>query len=189
MKSFLNRNELIRELIKPGTVVAEVGVYRGGFSRQIAELGPSHLYCIDAWTQYPAYEKDSLCHTNQDDNMQATKHELKPWIDRGQCTVIKGFSADVARTWKGPKLAALFLDSIHTFPYVLEDLREWSKHIADDGVIMLHDYTDRPAALAMDFGVIPAVAQFCKEAGWEVTHITQEGDWPSAAIRRLTKPI
>lgn len=184
MKTLPTREDLVKELIKPGSIGAEIGVYRGGFSRKILELcKPAKLYCIDAWTQYDDYKKDSLCATNQDDNMQATKHELRQWIAKGECEVIKGFSAAVARRFT-TKLDFIFLDSIHTYPYVLEDLREWHDLIKPDGVIMLHDYTDRPAAKAMDFGVIEAVSQFCNEADWELIAITQEGDWPSAAIRR-----
>jgi hypothetical protein len=183
MQTFPTRQALIKELVKPGSIGAEIGVYRGGFSKQIAELGVSHLFCIDAWTVYPAYEKDSLCHTNQDDNMQATKHELRSFIADGKCSVIKGFSAEVGRAWVAP-LDFIFLDGNHEYSYVLEDLRVWSKHIKDGGVIMCHDYTNREAALAMDFGVIPAVSRFCEEEGWEVFAITEEGDWPSCALRR-----
>ncbi len=174
---------MIADLIKPGQVGAEIGVYRGGFSRKIAELGVAHLYCIDAWTVYDAYAKDSLCHTNQDDNCQATKNELKQFIDAGKCTVIKGFSSVVADGWTKP-LDFLFLDSIHTAPFVLQDLTKWSPAIKEGGIIMCHDYTDRPAALAMDFAVIPSVSEFCENFGWEVFATTQEPDWPSCAIRR-----
>lgn len=183
MKNYLNREEMIADLLKPEMVGAEVGVYRGGFSHKIADCGVAHLYCIDAWTQYKEYAKDSLCATNQDDNMEATKHELAAFIRKGKCTVIKGFSAAVARDWATP-MDFLFLDSIHTKPFVSEDLALWSPHIKEGGFIMCHDFTDRPAALAMDFGVIPAVTEFCEANGWEIFVITQEPDWPSCAIRR-----
>jgi len=189
MMIFPDREALVRELVKPGSVGAEIGVYRGGVSREIAKQGVAHLYCIDAWTRYPDYEIDSLCATNQDDNHQATKHEMKEWIVAGQCTVIKGFSVEVAKTWKTP-LDFIYLDSIHTFEFVIEDLREWSKHIKPGGIIMGHDFTETSAgAIAMNFGVVKAFKLFCEEAGWEITHVTQEPDWPSVAIRRLTKPI
>lgn len=184
MKLIPTRQDLIKDLVKPGSIGAEVGVYRGGFSRQIAELGVGHLYCVDAWTQYPAYEIDSLCQTNQDDNMQATKYELRDWIARGECTVIKGFSAVVAKDWKVP-MDFLYLDSIHTYEFVIEDLRLWSKHIKPDGVIMGHDFTETSAgAIAMNFGVVKAFKQFCEEDGWEIIAVTLEGDWPSVAIKR-----
>lgn len=184
MKTLPNREVLIRELIKPGDVVAEIGVYRGGFSRTIFDTcQPSKLFLIDAWESYAAYEKDSLCHTNQDDNMQATKNSFAKEIAAGKVEVIKGYSSMVAKGWPHC-LDKLFLDSNHAYEFVLEDLIAWSAHIKPGGCIMCHDYTNREAALAMGFGVIPAVAAFCKKFGWEVTHTTQEPDWPSCALSR-----
>ena len=175
---------MVKELFPQGSVIAEVGVYRGGFSRQIYDnCFPSKLYCIDAWEQYPDYEKDSLCHTNQDDNWQATKNEMADGITAGRVEVIRGRSDAVAAAWTTP-MDALFLDSIHVYKYVISDLRAWSKHIKPGGVIGCHDFTERPAALAMDFGVVKAVNEFCAEAGWEIIATTDEGDWPSCAIKR-----
>jgi len=179
------RLDLVKELVKPGTVGAEIGVYRGGFSRQIFDAcQPAKLFCIDAWEPYKAYELDSLCHTNQPDNMEATKALMAAEISAGKCEVIKGYSSMVAKGWPTP-MDFLFLDSNHSFDFVLEDLIAWHRHIKDGGVIMCHDFTETSAgAIAMKFGVVRAVAEFCTAYGWEVTHITQEPDWPSCAIRR-----
>lgn len=190
MKTFINREAMILEYIKPGAVVAEVGVYRAGFSRTIFDsCHPSMLYLIDAWEPYKAYEKDSLCHTNQTDNMEASKNLFAKEMRAGTAEVIKGFSSMVAKGWPHC-LDDLFLDSNHAEEFVLEDLIAWSAHIKPGGVIMCHDYTDRPAALEMGFGVIPAVKTFCEKFGWTVVAITQEPDWPSCALmRNLQKPV
>ena len=183
-KTFTTREEMVKELIQPGTAGAEVGVYRGGFSRTIYDTcKPAKIFLIDAWEQYKAYEKDSLCHTNQTDNMEATKHNFASEIRAGKAEVIKGYSSLVAKGWS-TQLDWLFLDSNHAYEFVLEDLIAWSKHIDEGGVIMCHDFTSRPAALAMGFGVIPAVETFCEKFGWEVFATTQEPDWPSCALRR-----
>ncbi len=184
MKTLPTREELIAEIIKPGMVGAEIGVYRGAFSKQILALPVQKLFCIDAWTRYKAYELDSLCHTNQDDNHEATKNELADDIQKGRCGVIRGFSSIVVKSWETP-LDFLFLDSIHNYEFVIEDLRNWEKHIKPGGVIMCHDFTETSAgAIAMKFGVVRAVKQFCEENGWHITHVTQEPDWPSCAISR-----
>lgn len=178
------REDLIAALVKPGSVGAEIGVYRGGFSRKIAELGPAKLFCIDAWEQYPEYALDSLCATNQDDNCEATKFELKQFVESGMCEVIRGRSGAVASRWS-TKLDFIFLDSNHAYEFVISDLITWSFHMKPDGVIMCHDFTDISAgAIAMKFGVVKAVDIFCTAFGWEITHVTQEGDWPSCALRR-----
>lgn len=184
MKTFPDRAAMIASLVSPGLVGAEIGVYRGGFSRTIFDAcAPSKLFLIDAWESYAAYAKDSLCHTNQDDNMQATKNSFSAEIAAGKIEVIKGYSSMVAKGWP-TCLDFLFLDSNHAFEFVLEDLIAWSAHIKPGGIIMCHDYTSRPAALEMGFGVIPAVAEFCEKFGWEVVATTEEADWPSCAIKR-----
>lgn len=178
------REDLIQALVKPGDVVAEIGVYRGGFSRKIAELGVKMLYCIDAWAKYAGYEKDSLCHTNQDDNYEATKRELSSFIAQNKCEVIRAYSTVLAPGWVHC-LDSIFLDSNHAYEFVKADLEAWAPHVKPGGVIMCHDFTETSAgAIAMGFGVVRAVNEFCATHGWEITHITQETDWPSCALRR-----
>lgn len=187
MKSLPSRIELIKELVKPGSVGAEIGVYRGDFSKELMKCEPAMLYLIDAWEPYEEYKLDSICATNQPDNMEATKFAMKDAISAGRCKVIKGFSGNVAKGWKEP-LDWIFLDSNHAYEFVLEDLNYWSRHIKPDGVIMCHDFTDTSAgAISMKFGVVQAVKEFCQKSGWMVTHVTEEGDWPSCALRRVAK--
>lgn len=185
MTTLPTRAELVKELVKPGYVGAEIGVYRGGFSRQIYDLcSPAKLFCVDSWEQYKAYELDSLCATNQDDNYEATKHEMRDAIALGKCEVIRGYSSLVAKGWP-TSLDFIFLDSNHAYEFVIEDLIAWAPHVKPEGVIMCHDFTETSAgAIAMKFGVVRAVNEFCEKFGWDLTHITQEPDWPSCAIRR-----
>lgn len=186
MKTLPTRNDLIKELVLPGTIGAEIGVYRADFSRQIYDLcSPKMLYLIDAWESYQEYSLDSLCHTNQDDNMQASKNAMAREIALGRCAAIKGRSVEVAKRWTVP-LDWIFLDSNHAYEFVAEDLLAWSAHIKPGGVIMCHDYTETSAgAIAMKFGVVRAVNEFCDKHGWIVTRVTQEPDWPSCAIQKL----
>lgn len=186
MITLIDRQALVAALIPKGAVVAEIGVYRGDFSRQIFDLcQPSKLYCIDAWEKYPEYEKDSLCHTNQDDNCEATKRIMAPEISAGKCEVIRGRSAPVALKWREP-LDAIFLDANHAFEFVDSDLRNWHRFIKPGGIFMCHDFTDTSAgAIQMNFGVVKAVNLFVTtHEGWELTHVTQEPDWPSCALTR-----
>lgn len=187
MKLLPTREALIAELVKPGMVGAEIGVYRGGFSRQIAALGTAMLYCIDAWESYPEYAKDSICHMDQNDNHQATLREMASYIAAGKCAVIRSRSVEAALHWEHtpPSLDFIFLDSNHAYEFVIADLMAWELHIKPGGVIMCHDFTESSAgAIAMNFGVVKAVNEFCETHGWEITHVTQESDWPSCAIRR-----
>lgn len=185
MKTFPDRQALIKALVQPGLVGAEIGVYRGDFSKEIyAICDPKMLYLIDAWEKYPEYEKDSLCHTNQDGNYNDTKSQMAHAISAGRCEVIRGRSHSVSFKWDKP-LDFIFLDANHAYEFVIADLHDWSRFIKPGGVFMLHDFTETSAgAIAMNFGVVKAVGEFCAEHGWEVVAITQEPDWPSCAIQR-----
>lgn len=186
MKSLPTRIDLIKELVQPGSVGAEIGVYRGDFSKELMKCEPKMLYLIDAWEPYEEYKLDSICATNQSDNMEATKFAMKDAIAAGKCQVIKGFSGNVAKGW-GVPLDWIFLDSNHAYEFVFEDLMYWCNFIKIGGTIMCHDFTDKSAgAIAMKFGVVRAVNRFCSAFDWEITHVTEEGDWPSCALRRKT---
>lgn len=182
-----DRQSLVRELVKPGSIGAEIGVYRGDFSKDIyAICDPKMIYLIDAWEKYPEYENDSLCHTNQDGNYNDTKSQMAHAIKAGRCEVIRGRSHPVSLTWHTP-LDWIFLDANHAYEFVADDLRDWSRFIKPDGVFMLHDFTETSAgAIQMNFGVVRAVNEFCENNNWAITHITQEPDWPSCAIKRNT---
>ncbi len=184
MKILPDRQALISELVLPGSVGAEIGVYRGAFSKELLALKPAKLFLVDAWAKYKGYELDSICHEDQEANIQATEENVSNGLKNGTTSIIKGFSTEVAARWQTP-LDWFFLDSNHTEEHVAADLRSWSIHLKPDGFIMCHDYTDRPGVKAMNFGVVAACDQFCREHDWEITHITQEHDWPSVALRRI----
>lgn len=183
MKSLPTREELIQELVQPGTVGAEIGVYRGAFSKELLARKPAKLFLIDAWAKYDEYALDSINNEDQEANLQTTKDNVADGLRNGSVEIVRGFSTEVAARWRTP-LKWFFLDSNHTKEHVAADLRSWSVHLELDGFIMCHDYTNREGVKAMNFGVIEAVDQFCEEFGWEITHLTQEHDWPSVALRR-----
>lgn len=184
MKILPDRQALIAEIVSPGSIGGEIGVYRGEFSKELLARGPSKLYLIDAWESYKEYDLDSINREDQNANLQSTKENVWNGLQNGTVEIIKGFSTKVAASWKTP-LKWIFLDANHGEEFVEADLKAWAPHIEKDGFIMCHDYTESSAgAIAMNFGVVKAVDRFCLEHGWIRTHLTQELDWPSVAIRR-----
>lgn len=59
-------------------------------------------------------------------------------------TPIVGRSADVARVW-GARLGLLFIDGGHTMEAALGDYRGWTPHLAQGGVLAIHDVFPDPA--------------------------------------------
>src|SRR3989304_3533449 len=79
---------------------AEIGVETGLYSEVICNANPKiDLYSIDAWTAYKGY-RDHVSQDKLDGFLVKTKERLSPWIRKGQCSVIKGFSMDVVKQFK-----------------------------------------------------------------------------------------
>ncbi len=189
MKLFPTRLAMIQEF-RPGSLGAEIGVYRGDFSREIlTDTKVGHLYLVDPWVKQPDY-KDTINEEDQNGHFQETMRKVTPFIHNGHCTVIRDFSANVAKTDKTiPPLDWVFIDAYHAYEAALEDITLWSKRLknAPFGTIFAHDYFEGPKyghqGHAWYSGVVKACADFCAAEGWEVTGITTE-DLPTARLER-----
>lgn len=49
MKTYPDRRQMILDIIKPGSRIAELGVLTGMFSQVLMETSPSKLYLVDNW--------------------------------------------------------------------------------------------------------------------------------------------
>lgn len=136
----VTRNELavmIREL--GFTEGAEIGVERGIFSEILIKDNPQlHLYSIDAWTAYKGY-RDHVSQYKMDDLYAEAKKRLAPY----NCTVIKGFSVDVAKTFKDESLDFVYIDGNHEFTQVVNDIAAWERKVKVGGIVAGHDYIKR----------------------------------------------
>lgn len=169
-----NRSELIK-VIPPGTIGAEIGVWRGYFSVELAALPIKKLYLVDAWESLPGPYSGE----NHASNMSETRGNVRPFGDKVE--LLRSHSVRGAELV--PMLDWIYLDADHTFESVYADLTAWSKKIKYGGAIYGHDYTAIPEAKKLNFGVIEAVDLFCENEGWVMTHITNE-PWASYRLER-----
>lgn len=183
MKTYQKRIDLIAEL-PHGSVGAEVGVYRGGFSIEMMNLpNLGKLYLVDAWKKQEGYH-DPLTDTDHEGNLIETKKVLAGHAPGGRFEIVRGSSLDVARMPSMPMLDFVYIDADHSYNAVMADLVHWSMKIKPGGFIFGHDYTNNAQAKKWKFGVIEAVADFCKMYGWEITALTTE-DFASFRLERL----
>lgn len=170
------------KLEKPGSIGAEIGVWRGYLSSEIlnkTKIGK--LYLVDAWVPQPGYN-DPLTDTDHEENLRLTKHHLRGHPDRYQ--IVRGSSVEMAASPEVPMLDFAYIDADHSFGACLADLNAWENKIKPGGVLMGHDFTMNHQAHKWNFGVIAAVAEFCKKNGWVLTHLTNE-DFSSYRLERL----
>lgn len=185
MKIYPGRHEMVSDVIKPGSFGAEIGVHRGEFARHLLSLPAARIYLVDAWQAYSGYASER--HFNQGDHnghLERVRSRFAGQIESGQARIVRGFSAAIAQAGELPPLDWVFIDANHTYESTLIDLVAWSLRLNPGGVIMGHDYIERPHE---NFGVIRAVQEFCERFEWEIVALTSE-EITSYLITKCEKP-
>ena len=166
--------------------VAEVGVWRGEFSREILDLCcPEKLYLIDCWqTQDPEVYNDHKNIKQQEFDVvceQVTKEFTRfPGVE-----VLRKFSHEAAPMFEDEYFDWVYIDGNHSYEAVREDLNLWWPKIKRGGHLSGHDYTDwiRIYTTVRTVGVRKAVDEFIISNGLSLDYVTQ-GILPSWGIKK-----
>jgi len=176
LKPILNRDRLLEVLRKYG-VVAEIGVYRGEFSKKILYISkPRKLHLIDSWgsKRYHGglYER--------------IKAKFKVEIAKGTVEINRGLSTEICDNFKDNYFDWIYIDSAHSYDVTKLELNKYSKKVKQDGVIAGHDFVIGNWNDRIRYGVIDAVYEFCVKHNWELIYLTVDYTEPiSYAIRRI----
>lgn len=176
MQKVPKRIDLIK-MLPAGALLAEIGTWRGYFAIEIlnhTQVG--RLFCVDAWSgQTGVHTEGPKSQSEHDKDMAETKHHLRGHLPSGRVRIVRGMSLDVAANDRTiPPLDGVYVDADHSYEACLGDLVAWSKRLKPGGVMMGHDYKADGNAKLWNFGVIPAVTDFCRDYGWKLTHLTDE---------------
>ena len=172
--SFDTRKDMVRELVKPNGVYAEVGVFKGDFTLFLQEtLKHSKLYAIDLFegvTGSGDQDGNNFSYCNLDET-----HKM---LDSNGIVTLKGDSSTVLKTLKDESLDMVYIDADHTYEAVLKDLEAASSKVKNGGWIMGHDYQMNmsKARTAYDCsGLKQAVDEFCAKYHLSVQHLGMDG--------------
>lgn len=177
------REDLIRCLPSNSTV-CEIGVDQGNFSDAILKnCNPSRLHLIDPWCHIPSedYIRDTV---NVADHEQEIKYRnvlyrFSANVLSGQTTIHRDFSYNVMKEFNNKYFDWIYVDGMHTYNAVLDDLNICYDKLKDTGFILGHDFSNHDIAKYMDFGIIEAVKEFTKRTSCKLLGITLESGWPS----------
>lgn len=158
-----NRETFTHLLAQLGlSVGAEIGVEAGIYSKLLCDANPEKidLYSIDAWTAYKGY-RDHVSQEEVDKLQVKARERLSSYIAGGKCTLIKGFSVEVAKQFKDESLDFVYIDGNHEFQQTVNDIAEWHPKVKVGGIVAGHDYILRndPGYL---MHVPMAVEGYCK---------------------------
>jgi hypothetical protein len=164
------RNELIKTIIPPGSIGAEIGVLSGAFSYKLLRLPIAALYMVDPWTAYSKFSHDRLNDQKVlDDALRQAKQYNEEDLAKGRAHIVREYSAVAARSWlsnNNPRLDWVYIDGNHSYEAALEDHLLWEQNLKPGGFIMGHDYA--PQYSREVCGVVDAVTEFCKTRGWKI---------------------
>lgn len=185
----INKRIDLIKMLPAGSLVAEIGVWRGYFSIEILnECQVGKLFLVDAWQKFPGYF-DAINEQDQEENLRLTRHHIRGHLPGGRVEIVRGFSLDVAANDKTiPPLDAVYIDADHCKSAAYNDLVAWSKRLKPGGLIMGHDYCRFDLGNGHRIEVIDAVEDFCRDFGWEITHLTDE-ESPSYVLQKTGQHI
>lgn len=167
-----NRRKMM-EVLPHGGKVAELGVFRGGFSEDIFTYNnPEELYLVDAWN----YNYNG---TNPKENMEIVKSKFK------FCKNVKVVQSDSIEFLKNNpgKFDKLYIDTVHSYAFTLAELEAARLAITDDGFICGHDFHFLHENNWT--GVMKAVYEFCDKYNFYIKYVSLDlEEYPSFAICR-----
>jgi len=128
-----------------GLIGAEVGVYRGDYSKQIIDhkfigkkLNIKKLYLIDPWSFYEetqgAYRVEDL--------KEAFKYVSERFKNYKNIEIIRADSLTAAKKIENETLDFCYIDANHDYKFVFDDLRAWYPKIKKKGILFGDNYVD-----------------------------------------------
>ncbi len=175
-KLLLNRDELI-SLIPKNSIIAELGVDKGDFSKKLLDVvNPKLLYLVDMWGSN-RYGNDKADFIND---------KFKSQIENESIKIFRSDSITAAENFQTSYFDFIYIDTDHSYETTIKELRAWKTKIKDDGIIAGHDYMMGNWLKTLRYGVIEAVHQFCVEDNWQLIYLTaDQTENLSFAIKRI----
>ena len=176
MKIVQSRQEFLNSLDLTDKYCAEIGVFRGDFSKMILEKNPLYLYLIDPFEHsLETYEGGKLttAYSDQED-FSLVRERFK---NDHRVKVLKYYSYDVVNTFSDYYFDFVYHDASHLYKDLKKDLNQWLPKMKKDSIIAGHDYTEN-----YKDHVGKAVDEFCIEHNFEMFLFNQQGG--DFALRR-----
>ncbi len=156
---------VLRNLLKQGGVVqigrgAEIGVLSADTSSYLlAEFPNLTLTCVDPWLAYNQHEPERTAE-HMSHQEKVARQKLSIFGDRAQ--IIKDYSVNGSKHVADNSLDFVFIDALHTYEAVTEDITAWYPKVRSGGLFAGHDYHWEGVQKAVEeFSIKNAIRGFC----------------------------
>lgn len=172
----LNREELLKKM-KKNSVVAEIGVDQGHFSRRIQDVvQPDKFHLVDIWGSDRFHEG----------KYEGVKSYFDEGIKKGKVEIHRKLSTKAVHDFEEAYFDWIYIDTDHSYETTRDELRLYAPKIKKGGIIAGHDYVKGNWISTYRYGVIEAVHEFCVHNRWELIYLTAEPtENQSFAIRKI----
>ena len=173
-KLSITREEFV-DLWPEDLKVAEVGVFKGVYSKVLETSNPSQLTLIDIWRHIKEdgsiYSELDACNLSDRGHIRNWKKVIEMFEDNKNVEVVREFSTIYAETVTNEHYDVVYIDGDHSYNGCLSDMQAWAKKVSPKGFMYGHDYTDAFSWIE----VIPAVKDFLESnPEWKMVAITSE---------------
>jgi len=154
---------MLRDLVKPDSLICEIGVWKGQFADQLLLLQPRQLVLIDPFQGLVSSGDE---HGNDVTDAYLPLEYLKlnqKYKYNPKVTLLRGYSHELLPYFAKETFDVIYIDGDHSYQGVKRDLELARQLVKKDGFICGHDYEMNPAKTSnnYNFGVKQAVDEFC----------------------------
>lgn len=158
--------KFILDMVPKSAICAEIGVWKGDFSKQILEtVKPKKLHLIDPWKFTPEYKDRWYGGTiakNQKDMDGIYEGVKKAFKNDNRVVIHKSFSHEIVRKFRDNYFDFVYVDGNHSYEYVKRDLENFFPKVKKGGIMAGDDYISFWSLLNR-FAVKRAVDEFVKK--------------------------
>jgi len=139
-----SRFGILAEFLRPGSIGAEVGVFKGAFVDYLLSTNPSKLYLVDPWYRlspdWPWAKGDpstvrALLGILDAFHEEISAGTVEPWVE---------FSQDFLASLEDDHLDWIYIDSTHGYNQTKIELELSLSKVKPTGFILGDDYTADP---------------------------------------------
>jgi len=155
-----HRKELLAQLsLRANPNVAEIGVLRGDFSLVLMEqLRPAKLHLFDL-----------------DFKTHRIAERFASEIAAGRVHLHEGDSSSNISAFPKEYFDVIYIDGDHSKEGVVKDIEASVPRLSAQGYLIFNDYTCWSPCENLQYGIMPAVNEFCRRENWEATHFALDG--------------
>lgn len=157
-----------------GMTMAEIGVYRGAYSKEIVKTEPSTLYLVDIWKHVNdggIYSELDGCNDSDKRHAKNMTNVQNYFSANPAVKVVQSDGVEFSKSIPDGHLDCVYIDGDHTFDGCLRDLRAFESKISNAGFMYGHDYTNNYAWIQVPQAIDVFLAE---NPTWELRYITSE---------------